>query len=96
MVDTEDGKQKGSAFDPRTFRTNTEYFVYLNGRALEQIGKKFSMSESLKSKRKKKVTIGDDYDTTLPEHILAEMKRFQEADEVSSNDDNYQDIPKQE
>ena len=47
------------------------------------------MSDSLKSKRKKKVTYGDDYDTVLPEEILAEMKRFQEADDASSGDENF-------
>lgn len=80
LNEAEENKKKGSAFDPRTFRTNTEYFVHLNERALEQIGKKFHMSESLKSKRKKKVTYGDDYDTQLPDEIIAEMRRFQEAD----------------
>jgi hypothetical protein len=31
-INEEDAKEKpkGSAFDPRTFKTNTEYFVHLN------------------------------------------------------------------
>lgn len=85
----EENKKKGSAFDPRTFKTNTEYFIHLNERALEQLGKKFNMSESLKSKRKKKVTLGDDYDTKLPDEVLAEMRRFKEVDEASSSDDDF-------
>lgn len=93
MNDGEEKKNKGSAFDPRTFKTNTEYFVHLNEKALELIGNKFAMSESLKSKRKKKVTYGDDYDTQLPDDIIKEMRRFKEADEASSDDDNFQDIP---
>lgn len=61
----------------------------MNERALEQLGKKFNMSESLKSKRKKKVTLGDDYDTKLPDEVLAEMRRFKEVDEASSSDDDF-------
>lgn len=79
----DDSRAGGATFDAKAFRGNAQLFIHFNEVALAKIGRKIPASESLKRKRKKKVTYGDDYNTALPEDVIAQNRKYREQDEIS-------------
>ena len=68
----DDSRAGGATFDAKAFKGNAQLFMHFNEVALAKIGRKIPASESLKRKRKKKVIYGDDYNTQLPDDVIAE------------------------
>ena len=73
------------------FKGNAQLFVHFNEQALAKLNRKMNKSDSLKRKKKLKTTFGDDYNTSLPDEVLAEIRRFREQDEVTSGEDEPND-----
>ena len=71
-------KAGGGTFDPFAFKGNAQLFVHFNEQALAKLNRRMNKSDSLKKKKKLKHTFGDDYNTSLPDEVLAEIHRFRE------------------
>ena len=82
----------GATFDPKNFKGNAALFQYLNQVSLSMMKQKFEASEAVKKKKRKKLGIGEDYGTMLPDEEQHKLQKDESSSNSSLLDDDTKNM----